>query len=165
MTCLKKCGAPSIEELQYSPGFPKNEDYNLGNIAVIECTEQIPCNPCETSCPKGAISVGNPITNLPVIDFEKCVGCGICVAKCPGIAIHLMDINYGENTALITFPYEYLPLPEVNDLVVLVDRNGNEICEGKVEKITGLKSYDLTKLIAVSFPKKYYESVISMKRL
>ena len=82
MTCLKKYGAPSIEELKNSPGFPKHEDYKLGNIAVIECTEQIPCNPCETSCPKGAIKVGNPITNLPTIELEKCVGCGICENVC-----------------------------------------------------------------------------------
>ena len=165
MTCLKKCGAPSIEELKDSPGFPKHEDYKLGNIAVIECTEQIPCNPCETSCPKGAIKVGNPITNLPTIELEKCVGCGICVAKCPGIAIHLMDINHSEDTALITFPYEYLPLPNVNDTVTLVDRRGKEVCEGNVEKVTVLKTYDLTKLIAVSFEKRYFEEVISMKRL
>lgn len=165
MTCLKKFGAPSIEELKCSPGFPRDEDYRLGNIAVIECVEQIPCNPCETSCPKGAIKVGNPITNLPTIDFEKCVGCGICAAKCPGIAIHLMNVNHGEDTALITFPYEYFPLPEANDKVVLVDRLGRDVCSGKVEKVACPKSYDLTALISVSFDRKHYENVISMKRL
>ncbi|WP_313346050.1 4Fe-4S binding protein [Sedimentibacter sp.] len=163
--CLKKSGAPSLEELKKSPGFPKPEDYTLGNIAVIECTEEIPCNPCETSCPKNAITVGNPITNLPTIDFKKCIGCGICAAKCPGIAVHLINLNYAPDKALITFPYEYLPLPEVNEYVTLVDRMGKGVCDGKVEKVTSIKSYDLTKLIAVSFDKKYYEDVISMKRI
>lgn len=165
MSCLKKCGAPSIEELRASPGFPTEEDYKTGNIAVIECIEQIPCNPCETSCPRGAINVGNPITNLPTIDLSKCTGCGICVVKCPGIAIHLMDVNYSEDSAMITIPYEYLPLPQVNDTVTLVDRMGKEVCEGKVEKILSSKAYDLTKLIKVSFDKKYYEDVISIKRI
>lgn len=165
MSCLKKYGAPSLEELRNSPGFPKTEDYKLGNIAVIECIEQIPCNPCETACPKGAIKVGNPITNLPSIDFKKCMGCGICVAKCPGIAIHLININYSETKALITFPYEYLPLPKPDEEVILVNRIGKEICRGKVENVASSKAYDLTKLISVSFDKKYYEDVISMKRI
>lgn len=165
ISCLKKFGAPSIEELKKSPAFPKTDDYNLGNIAVIECIEQIPCNPCETSCPQNAITVGNPITNLPTIDLEKCIGCGICVAKCPGIAIHLINLNYSEDKALITFPYEYLPLPENQSVVKLVDRMGKEVCDGKVEKIMSSKSYDLTKLITVSFDKQYYEDVISIKRI
>ncbi len=165
MSCLKKFGAPSIDELRNSPGFPRDEDYKLGNIAVIECVEQIPCNPCETSCPKGAIHVGNPITNLPTIDLSKCIGCGICVAKCPGIAIHLMNLNYSEYEALITIPYEYLPLPKVNEMVTLVDRLGKEVCQGKVINVNNSKSYDLTMLIKISFDKKYYEDVISIKRL
>lgn len=165
MSCLKKCGAPSIEELKNSPGFPKAEDYQLGNIAVIECIEQIPCNPCETSCPKGAISVGNPITNLPKIDLEKCIGCGICVAKCPGIAIHLMNLNYSENEALITIPYEYLPVPNVDDTVTLVDRLGKEVCQGRVVNINSSKAYDLTTLIKIAFDKQHFEDVISIKRL
>jgi len=97
--------------------------------------------------------------------LSKCIGCGICAAKCPGIAIHLMNINYSNDEALITFPYEYLPVPEINDTVTLVDRLGKEVCQGKVENIMNNKSYDLTKLIKVSFDKKYYEDVISMKRL
>jgi len=163
--CLRTCGAPSIEELVKSPAFPKTENYQLGNIAVIECIEEIPCNPCETSCPHDAITVGNPITNLPRIDIEKCVGCGICVAKCPGLAIHLININYSETEALITFPYEYIPLPKENDSIKLVDRLGKEVCDGIVKKIIASKSFDSTKLITVAFDKKYYEDVISIKRL
>lgn len=165
MSCLKKCGAPSIDELRMSPGFPSVEDYKIGNIAVIECVEQIPCNPCETSCPKGAISVGNPITNLPTIDLTKCIGCGICVAKCPGIAIHLMDLNYNSDEALITIPYEYLPLPVVGETVTLVDRLGKEVCKGNVVNVNSSKTYDLTTLIKIVFDKKHYEDVISIKRL
>lgn len=162
---LKKTGAPSLDELRASPGFPKIEDYKYGNIAVIECIEEIPCNPCETSCPNSAILVGSPITNLPQIEFDKCIGCGICVVKCPGIAIHLMNFNYTDEKALITFPYEYLPLPEKNQTIQLVDRLGIEVCEGRVEKIMKSKAYDLTVLIAASFDKQFIEDVISMKRL
>lgn len=165
INCLKKKGAPSKEELLNSPAYPSAVEYNLGNIAVIECVEEIPCNPCETSCPRNAISVGDSITNLPTIDLEKCSGCGICVAMCPGLAIHLMHQNYNDKEALITFPYEYIPLPDLNNTVTLVDRFGKEICQGKVVKVVSSKKFDLTKLISVSFDKKYYEDVISIKRL
>lgn len=162
---LKKVGAPSIEELKSSPGFPNEEDLPKGLIAIIECVEEIPCNPCETSCPKGAIIVGKPITNLPSIDLDKCIGCGKCVSACPGLAIYLKDFTYNENDALITFPFEFLPLPKVNDRVMLVNRRGIEVCEGKVVKVNCTKANDYTVLLSVVFPKKYFHDVVSIRRL
>jgi len=162
---LKTIGSPSLAELKDSPAFPKEKDYKKGPIAVIECIEEIPCNPCETSCPKGAIEVGNPITNLPRIDFERCVGCGICVAACPGLAIYVKDYNYSEEEALITFPFEYLPLPKVGDIVTLAGRRGEEICEGKITKINNAKANKNTTILSASFPKEYLLDVITMKRL
>lgn len=162
---LKKIGAPSLEELRNSPGFPKEEDLLKGPIAIIECIEEIPCNPCEISCPKGAITVGKPITNLPAIDFDKCIGCGKCVAACPGLAIYIKNFIYSDEEALITFPFEYLPLPVVNDNVTLVNRRGIEVCKGKVAKINNNKMNDNTTLISVTFPKEYFHDVVSIKQL
>ncbi len=162
---LKTIGAPSMEELRCSAAFPEKKDYQRGPIAIIECTEEIPCNPCETVCPKGAIKVGDPITNLPTIDFDLCSGCGICAAKCPGLAIYILDVNYTENEALIMFPFEYLPFPERGETVSLVNRLGDTVCPGRVESVLSSKSYDHTTLISVAFPKQYYEDVVSMKKL
>ena len=78
------------------PGFPGIEVLNNKKCVVIECKQNIPCNPCESACPHHAISIGNPITNLPVVDPEKCIGCGLCVAQCPGQACFLVDMSHEE---------------------------------------------------------------------
>ena len=162
---LKKVGCPSIEELQASPAFPKKEDYLKGPIAVIECIEEIPCNPCETSCPRGSIRIGKPITNLPFIDFEKCSGCGICAAACPGLAIYIKDYNYSEEEALVTFPYEYLPLPEVGTAVTAADRKGQEVCPGRIVKVLQTKASNKTALVSMAYPKSFFEDVVTIKRI
>jgi ferredoxin len=60
---LKITGAPSLEELHGSPCYQLTAKDRRALAAVIECIEGIPCNPCETSCPVGAITVGDEITN------------------------------------------------------------------------------------------------------
>ncbi|QEK12440.1 4Fe-4S dicluster domain-containing protein [Crassaminicella thermophila] len=162
---LKNYGAPSLDELKKLPSFPKRKDFEKGPIAVIECIEEIPCNPCEKSCPTGAITIGKPITNLPRIHFEKCIGCGICVAACPGLAIYIKHLNYSEEEALISFPYEFLHLPQKDDIVKLVGRLGEEICKGKVVEILNAKWNNHTPIIRVSYNKKYFDKVVTIKRL
>ena len=42
---------------------------------------------CEAVCPFGAITMD--ANNLPVVDDEKCTGCGVCVAACPRCVLRL----------------------------------------------------------------------------
>ena len=44
---------------------PPEERMAKGRVAVIECVQEIPCNPCENACRLGAITIGEQITNLP----------------------------------------------------------------------------------------------------
>jgi len=110
-------GIPSREELEASPGYPSAEHLTRGPMVVIECVQDIPCNPCEAACPHGAIFVGNPITNLPIFYAEKCDACGRCIPICPGQAIFRVDITYSKDKATVAFPYEFLPMPEKGDIV------------------------------------------------
>ncbi|MFQ6042825.1 MAG: FAD-dependent oxidoreductase, partial [Candidatus Poribacteria bacterium] len=123
-------------------------------IPIIECTQYIPCNPCETSCPSGAITVGKPITNQPKLDPDKCTGCGICVACCPGLAIVLLDMTFSDTEALVTIPYEYLPMPRVGDEVDAVNRYGETLCKAKVLRIRNPKSFAKTALVSIAAPKQ-----------
>lgn len=109
---------------------PSRERLLKGPCAMIECVEEIPCNPCEDACPAGAISVGDPITTPPTVDFERCTGCGACVGVCPGLAIFLLDLSGG--VAKLTLPHELLPVPEAGEEVELLSRAGEVVGKGKV---------------------------------
>lgn len=162
---VKICGAPSHAEVKRTPGYPKEEIWRKGPVAFIECVEEIPCNPCEGACPQGAITVGSPITNLPVLDAEKCRGCNICLALCPGLAIYVKDYTYSDTKAKITFPYEYWPLPSKGQQVTLVDELGEAVCPGHILQVTNTERNKQTPLITAAFPKEYFERVKSMERL
>ena len=114
---LATTGVPSQEELEASPGFPSAEALARGAVVVIECVQDIPCNPCELTCPQNAIFVGEPITNLPVFRAEACNACGQCIPICPGQAIFLVDLTFSQDTAAVAFPYEFLPMPRSGDVV------------------------------------------------
>jgi NADPH-dependent 2,4-dienoyl-CoA reductase/sulfur reductase-like enzyme/Fe-S-cluster-containing hydrogenase component 2 len=66
---------------------------------VFFCSEEIPCNPCTTVCPVGAIQlhpVHGTLMDLPYFEGDRCTGCGSCVAVCPGLAITLVRRIPGE---------------------------------------------------------------------
>ncbi|MGM9545804.1 MAG: 4Fe-4S binding protein [Vescimonas sp.] len=162
---LKLTGVPSAQELCSRPGYPSQEQFEKGPTVVIECLEEIPCNPCETACPKHAICVGNPITNLPMIEYEKCIHCGMCISACPGLAIYIKDLTYSQSQASISFPYEYYPLPEVGSTVEMVDRKGRVLCSGQVLRVINPASNKQTAVVTAAYDKAYFNDVVNMKRL
>ena len=162
---LKKSGAPSLAELKCTPGFPSEDALKQGPLAVIECVQEIPCNPCETACPQDAIKVGRPITRLPVLLAEKCQGCGLCVAACPGLAVYIKDYTHEPERALITFPFEYLPLPAKGETVTMINRLGEPVCPGEIVRINRALRNDRTTVVSAAFDKHYFHEVVSMKRL
>ena len=52
-------------------------------LVIIECPQRIPCNPCHTSCPTGAVMPFEDINDTPKIDYAKCTGCAMCTEVCP----------------------------------------------------------------------------------
>jgi Fe-S-cluster-containing hydrogenase component 2 len=160
MIMTDEAGIVSKETLVCTPGYNIEEaKKKKGKVVLIECVENIPCNPCETVCPKGAISVGSPITILPQADIDKCSGCGLCVAICPGQAIFVIDFNRNDIEASLTFVYEFLPKPKTGDRVIAVNRKGEEICGAVVENVVESKRFDQSKVVTIVFPKEHAEVV------
>lgn len=142
-------GYMSEEEVVGYPGVKKVK----GIHPVIECSQNIPCNPCQDSCPKHCIKIGDNITALPVFDeATTCIGCGMCVASCSGQSIFLVDEDKEEGFTHITIPYEFLPLPERGDKGVALDRGGSVICDAEVVEVKSLKAFDKTHLLTMKVP-------------
>lgn len=158
-------GFPSMEEIKEANGWPTEERFAKGPVAIAECVQEIPCNPCEGACPSHAICVGQPITNTPQVDREKCTGCGLCVAACSGLAIFVIDKTYSETEATVSFPFEYLPLPEPGDKVEALTRGGEYRCEGTIVRVMNPKRNDHTAVVTMAVPKEYIDDVRTMKRL
>ena len=151
------------EYYRKTPGYPSEERIKGGPVAIIECAQEIPCNPCETSCSFGAIKVSYPITNLPVLEGDKCKGCGKCIAICPGLAIFLLNLNYSEGESSLTISYEILALPEKGEIVICLDREGREICDGKVIRVIPPEKNERTALVTFSFSKEFYREVRNIR--
>ena len=158
-------GYPSMDEIKEANGWPDEERFAKGPVAVVECVQQIPCNPCESACPLHAIHIGEPITNTPQVDREKCIGCGMCVAACPGLAIFLVDKSYSETEATVSFPFEYDPLPEEGAEIDALSRAGEYVCKGRVIKVMNPKKNDHTPVVTIAIPKEHADTVRTMRRL
>lgn len=151
---LSKKGYLDIEEVMEIPGYPGDEVLAKKKCVVVECKQNIPCNPCEAACPHHAITIGEPITNLPVVDPEKCIGCGLCVAQCLGQACFLVDQSHEEYDA-VTLPYEYYPLPEKDQEVYGLSRDGHYLVKAVVLRVVMTKKNDRTAVVEVKVPKGY----------
>lgn len=101
-------------------------------VAIIECVQKIPCDPCVAVCPVNAISMKD-INDTPKIDFDKCTGCKRCVGICPGLAIFVVKVV--DDKAFVTLPYEFLPIPKVGDNVTALDREGKPRSTTRVVKV------------------------------
>jgi len=160
MEQLYRTGVPTDEEIENTK--PPKEIRERGPVAVIECFQEIPCDPCYTYCKFGAIKPFEDINDLPEIDYEKCNGCSVCISHCPGLAVFLIDETYSDDTALIMIPHEFCPLPEVGETVSGLSREGEVVTDAKVVKARSPKKG--ANVLSLEVPKEFAYVVRSIKR-
>jgi len=158
---LEKTGVASIEQVANS--FPSMERLEKGPVAIIECFQRIPCNPCATSCKRGAIRAFTDINDLPDIRHDECNGCSLCVFNCPGLAIVVVDYTYSDTHVSFKLPYEFLPLPEKGELVKGMNRSGDIICDCEVIGVMNSKVMDRTPVITVAVEKAHLKTFRNIK--
>jgi len=155
---LIKTGVPSLAEIKSC--FP-NESLLLKPKAIIECYQEIPCNPCSTSCPFGAITMGDDINQKPQLNWDKCTGCGICVYSCPGLAISVVKVE--GNNAIFKIPYEFLPIPKKDEIWDGLSRSGECITSAKIKAVQTSDKQDKTTLVTVEIDKSTLYDFITIR--
>jgi len=148
-------------EVQTVP-LPDEERIESGPVAVIECPQEIPCDPCSENCPVGAIEL-DEINQSPRVDGDRCTGCSVCVESCPGLAIFVVDCS-PEESCRITLPFEF-ELPEAGEEVDGLNRKGEEVTSAIVESVKSKEqsTYD-TSTVTVLVGEEHVHEVRNIRR-
>ena len=163
----------TIEEILKSrPGKvsePNIPDLEEGVFPIMHCTQEIPCDPCSTVCPRHLIHVDpSDIRHLPEVDYfaEKgCIACGRCVAVCPGLAVTLVDYRKGNQNALVTLPFEQDPLNVAEgDEIELTSTEGMSLGKAVIKTIKKVKGFENgTSLLTVEVPRLIAKEVSGLR--
>lgn len=111
------------------PRKPDADRMQQKGFVIADCLYGFACNPCSFSCPQNAIQKSST-SSVPIIDYEKCIGCMECVTHCPGLAI----FGYNLSKNWVFLPIEHFA--EEGAEVFLVNNQGKKVGEGIIEKIT-----------------------------
>jgi len=88
MECMSVCPTGAIQPMN-------KEDIKLGNAVVIKeaciAWDWGGCTKCAAECPENAIQLDNE--KRPVIDQNKCNGCGLCEFICPSSSLRAYNAN------------------------------------------------------------------------
>ena len=128
-----------------------------GVMPVFHCVQEVPCNPCTSVCPEGAIRTErDEITGLPyIVDESLCKGCMNCIFICPGLAATLVDYRKDRERPTVTLPYEvWREKVEAGQRVPVTDVDGAVLGYYPVEKVlANPKKYPGTLLVQVKVEK------------
>lgn len=134
---------------------------------VFYCDQEIPCDPCVSSCTQRLIKLKNDkILGIPEFIGKNCQGCGNCVYVCPGLAITLVNKKYDplKIMAKVIVPWE-LPdgLIKLHDMVYTSGSTGENVGKGRVVVIKkGFKKNE-RKLIHLEVPYNEADYVAGIK--
>lgn len=147
---LESTGIASRE--MFEKLLPSAERRAKGPYVVMECYEQIPCDPCKTSCGFKAVKM-DQLNDCPSCDYSLCTGCGSCVGRCPGLACFVINETVGGEKIDITFPYEQLPVPKKGDTVEALGRDGAVVGKAEIVRVLNSPRMDHTNVVTMRVDK------------
>ena len=157
-TILKSKPGPTVRRDK-----PKEEE---GVMPIFHCHQEVPCNPCISVCPEGAIKTErDDIRGLPyMVDVSLCKGCMNCAFVCPGLAVTIVDYRKDPEHPTVTLPYEiWREKVEVGEKVPVTDVDGAIIGYHVVEKvIANQKKYPGTLLVQVKVDRKVAKEAVGI---
>jgi len=159
MSNYEATGVLTLEDLK--DRLPPKERLEKGPVVIIECVQKIPCDPCAYVCRFNAIKKSS-LSEPPEVDYDKCTGCGECVAICPGLAIFVVNLKYKDDEALVTIPYELLPIPEKGEVFEALDRKGKPVGEARIVSVRKMK--DKTTVVTIAVKKDLAMTVRNIGR-
>jgi sarcosine oxidase subunit alpha len=137
-----------------------------GVMPIFHCSQEVPCNPCTSVCPEGAIKTErDEIMGLPyIVDAGLCKGCMSCVYICPGLAATLVDYRKDREHPTVTLPYEvWRERVEPGQKVPVTDVDGAVLGYYPVEKVlANQKKYPGTLLVQVKLEKNVAKRAVGI---
>ncbi|MGA1848659.1 MAG: FAD-dependent oxidoreductase [Thermoplasmatota archaeon] len=136
-----------------------------GVFPLFHCEQRVPCNPCTSVCPVGALKTEmDDITGLPYMsDLDKCVGCLSCVGICPGLAITVVDYRKDSENPTVTLPYEvWREKVEKGLMITVTDKEGAILGRYPVENVVTNPRYPGTLLVQTRVPKTIAKRTIGI---
>ncbi|WP_319408144.1 FAD-dependent oxidoreductase [uncultured Desulfosarcina sp.] len=156
--------------LKSRPGTPVHREPPPGEegvMPIFHCEQEVPCNPCTSVCPEGAIRTEDDrITGLPyLVKGATCQGCMACVAICPGLAVTLVDYRKDPDHPTVTLPYEiWRDQVEKGQRVPVTDRDGAILGYYPVQRVvTNPKRYPGTLLVQVKLERAAAKRAIGIR--
>ena len=143
---LESTGIASRE--MFEKLLPSAERRAKGAYIVMECYDEIPCNPCVTSCNFNAVKMAE-LNACPTVDYNNCVGCGNCVSHCPGLACVMINETVGDGKIDITIPYELTPVPEKGAIVDALGRDGQKVGDAEIVRVLSNAKMDHTNVVTM----------------
>jgi len=136
-----------------------------GVFPIFHCYQEVPCNPCTSVCPVGAVKTqDDKITGLPyLVDLEACTGCASCLAVCPGLSVTMVDFRDDPSHPFVTLPYEvWREKVAVGQIVPVTDLDGAILGYFPVEKVSSRRKYPGTLLVRLKVHKSVAKAAVGI---
>ena len=140
------------------------EQNDLEKYPIIRCVQEIPCNPCVDSCPKGSIKIDDhTIMGLPHFQGE-CIGCMQCVTSCPALAVTLVLPSEEKKMSRVVIPYELSrDLISAGREVITVDMDAEVVGRGEIAEFREAPGDNKRLLVTLEVPEPDAEKVAGIR--